>query len=119
MKKFVKVVAINVAGFLLSSGSVVAADMGSLTISSPQNSSIVTANTMLKLTYNVKLSPEGNHLHIYVDDQKPIVVRNVTGCPCTVDLPALSVGKHVIPIDEARADHSLTGIKSSIVITAK
>jgi hypothetical protein len=119
MKKIVKIVAINIAGFLLSSGSAVAADMGSLTISSPQNGSIVVANTMLKLTYNVKLGPEGNHLHIYVDDQKPIVVRNVAGCPCTVDLPALSVGKHVILIDEARADHSLTGVKSSIVITAK
>jgi hypothetical protein len=119
MKNIVQKLAVCAVGSFLIVSTVYAADMGSVSISSPKNGSTVMAGTMVKLIYNVKLGPEGNHLHVYVDDEKPIVVRNVTNCPCSIELPALTAGKHTIVIDQARADHSLTGVKTSIMITAK
>ena len=119
MKNIVQRLAVCAVGSFLLVSTVYAVDMGSVSISSPKNGSTVMAGTMLKLVYNVKLGPEGNHLHVYVDDEKPIVVRNVSNCPCSIELPGLSAGMHTIVIDQARADHSLTGVKTSIIITAK
>lgn len=119
MNKFIQVIAASVTGIFLFFGLAHAADMGSVSITSPKNGSTVMAGSMVKLTYNVKLGPDGNHLHIYVDDQKPMIVREVTGCPCSVELPALSKGQHTIVVKEARADHSLTGLQASTMVTVK
>lgn len=119
MQKLSKLVFVVVAGYLGFAGAAYAADMGSITVMSPKDGSMITAGSPTKLMYNVKLSPEGNHLHVYVDDQKPIVDRDVTGCPCSVELPMLSAGKHMVVIKEARADHSLTGVMASTTVTVK
>ncbi|WP_353433023.1 hypothetical protein [Polynucleobacter sp. MWH-UH23A] len=118
MNKIIQKIMVATFGVALTSG-VYAADMGRITILSPKNDAIVNARSVVKLSYKVALGPEGNHLHVYVDDQKPIVDRNVSGCPCTVDLPALSPGMHVVVVKEARADHSLTGVEASTIVTAK
>ncbi len=119
MQNFTKFVFVMMVGFLGSAGVVYAADMGSITVVSPKDGAMIPAGSPAKLVYNVKLGPEGNHLHVYVDDQKPIIDRDVTGCPCSVELPALSAGKHMVVIKEARADHSLTGVMTSTAVTAK
>ena len=119
MQKFIKLMFVMLVSLLGSVGHVTAADMGSITVLAPKDGAMIPAGSPTKLTYNVKLSPDGNHLHVYVDDQKPIVDRDVSGCPCSVELPALTSGKHVVVIKEARADHSLTGLMSSTTVTAK
>lgn len=108
------------AGTVLSlSGITWAADSGSITILSPKAGSVLQSGVVSKLEYNLHLSPEGNHLHVYVDDGNPIIVRNVSGCPCSMTLPALSPGKHTIVIKEAKAGHSPTGVEGSVTVTAK
>jgi len=119
MQNFIKFVIVLMAGLLCSAGLVYAADMGSITVLTPKDGVMISAGSPTKLMYNVKLSPEGDHLHIYVDDQKPIVDRDVSGCPCSVELPALSSGKHVVVIKEARSDHSLTGVMSSTTLIVR
>ena len=119
LNKWLFTVMLGVGSLGAMGGLTYAADMGSLTILSPKDGSMVQAGMATKLTYNVKLSPEGNHLHVYVDDQKPIIDRDVTGCPCIVELPALMAGKHTIVVKEARADHSLTDLQASTIVTAK
>mgnify|MGYP000305338055 CR=1 FL=1 len=111
---------INLVLLLLGSFSSIAfAATGSITIISPKYRAVVKADKPSVVTYKVNLGTEGNHLHVYIDDQKPIVDRNVTGCPCSVELPGLSAGNHTVVIKEARADHSLTGVQSAIEVTAK
>ena len=119
MKKIAKVVASVIAVSALYMGVLHAAEMDPIQVMSPKDGSMIMAGTAVKLTYNIKLSPEGNHLHVYVDGQKPIVDRDVTNCPCTIDLPALSPGLHKIMIKEARADHSLTGVETLVMVTAQ
>ena len=99
-----------------------AADMmggGSLSIVSPTNGAMLDSGSGIKLTYNVKLSPNGNHLHIYVDDQSPIIDRNVSGCPCSLTLPDLSSGMHEVAVKEATVHHELTGLEAEVKFTVK
>ena len=107
-----------VLGMSLSS-MIWAADTGSLTIISPKTGAVLQSGSESKLEYNLHLSQNGSHLHVYVDDGNPIIVRNVSGCPCSMTLPALSPGKHTIVIKEATAGHSPTGVESSVTVTAK
>ena len=91
---------------------------GSITISSPKNDAVI-QGAGNKLEFNIHMSPNGNHVHIYVDDQAPIVYRDVSHCPCSIDLPKLSVGKHTIVVKEATSGHAMTGIQGTVTATVK
>ncbi len=108
-------------GFVLVAlaSPVLAADAGSISITSPANGAMVGSGSGNKLTFDVHLGPTGNHVHIYVDDQNPIVFRDASHCPCSIDLPDLSAGKHTIVIKEATVSHALTGVQASVTVTAK
>ena len=99
------------------SGAVLAA--GSVTIMSPKDGGELASGSGNKLEYNVELSPNGNHLHVYVDGGNPMIVRSVSGCPCSINLPDLSSGKHEIVIKEATASHAMTGVETSTAFTVK
>ena len=92
---------------------------GIITIISPKNNAVYDSGSGIKLTYNVHLSPSGNHLHIYVDGQSPIIDRDVSGCPCSMTLPDLAPGRHSIAVKEAMANHVLTGVQSMVMFTVK
>lgn len=95
-----------------------AADPGSISIISPKDGAVLGGGGN-KLEYNVHLSPKGNHLHIYIDNQDPIISKKVSNCPCSIGLPALAAGKHVIAVKEATAGHALTGLQSTVTVTVK
>lgn len=115
----------SLAVLMLGCGQLaVAADMGmgnggSVTILSPKDGAVLDGSSDVKLTYNVHLSPTGNHLHVYVDDQSPVIDRDVSGCPCSLDLGRLSPGPHEVDVKEATVHHVLTGIQSSVKFTVK
>lgn len=85
----------------------------------PANGAVLQSGSGNKLEFNVHLSPNGNHVHIYVDDQHPIVDRDISHCPCSIDLPELSSGKHTIAVKEATVSHALTGVEDSVTVTVK
>ncbi len=92
---------------------------GSITIISPKDGAVLSSGSGNKLEYNVQLSPDGNHLHVYIDNGDPIIDHSVSGCPCSIDLPDLSPGKHDIVIKEATSSHALTGVEAYASITVK
>jgi hypothetical protein len=102
----------------LASPALAADSAGSITISAPAKDAVLGAMGN-KVEFNVHLGPNGNHVHIYVDDQDPIVFRDVSHCPCSVALPKLSSGKHTIVIKEATSGHAMTGVQSSVTATVK
>lgn len=57
------------------------AGMGAIAILAPTSDAVLQSGAENKLEFNVKLSPRGNHLHIYIDNQDPIIERNVAHCP--------------------------------------
>ena len=118
MKKF-KSLFVGFALVALASPVFAADSAGSITITSPANGAVLQSGAGNKLVFNVHLSPEGNHVHIYVDDQHPIVDRDVSHCPCSIDLPNLSSGKHTIVVKEATSSHALTGVEGTVTTTVK
>jgi hypothetical protein len=98
---------------------VFAADAGSITISAPSNGAMLADGSGNKLDFDVHLGPTGNHVHIYVDDQNPIVYRDVGHCPCSINLPVLGSGKHTVVIKEATVSHALTGVQATTAFTVK
>jgi hypothetical protein len=122
MNKFYRLILSSaLAAFAMLPVSAVLADdsAGSITILSPKDGAELANGSANKLEYNVTLSPTGNHLHVYVDDQAPIVDRKVSNCPCSIDLPDLASGQHKIVIKEATASHALTGVEGSVTVTVK
>lgn len=107
---------------VIPTSSVLAAEAaanGSITITSPADGAVLQSATGNKVDFDVHLSPKGNHVHIYVDNQKPIVYQDVGRCPCSVDLPNLTPGKHTIAVKEATSSHALTGIQGIVTVTVK
>jgi hypothetical protein len=92
---------------------------GSIAITSPANGAMLDSGSGDKLMFNVTLSPNGNHVHIYVDDMSPIIDRDIHHCPCSIDLPKLSSGKHTVAVKEATVSHALTGVGDSVTFTVK
>jgi hypothetical protein len=93
--------------------------MGSIAIISPVNDAVLQSAAGNRLEFNVHLSPNGNHVHVYIDDQDPIVFRDVSRCPCSIVLPKLSSGKHTIVVKEATSGHAMTGVQGSVTATVK
>lgn len=89
---------------------------GSVTIESPKDGATVMANKGVPVTFKVHHTANGNHLHFYVDNGDPIIVRKWQG---SETLPGLSPGKHEICIKEATVDHVLTGLQKCITVDAK
>jgi len=108
-----------VFGLILALFTISAQAAGSITITSPTDNAMLDSGSGNKLVFKVALSPNGNHVHIYVDDMSPIVDRDINNCPCSIDLPKLSSGKHTIAIKEATAGHSLTGVEATATVTVK
>jgi len=117
----ISILALSLCGLAIVATPAMAADMmdGSVSVVSPANGAVLDSGKDIKLTYNVKLSPTGNHLHIYVDDMSPIIDRDVSGCPCSLTLPTLAPGKHTVAVREATVHHNLTGLETSVSFTVK
>ena len=92
---------------------------GSITITSPMSDTVLQSATENKLEFKIQLSPSGNHVHVYIDEQDPIVFRNVSHCPCSIALPKLASGKHTLVIKEATSSHAMTGLEGKVIITVK
>lgn len=92
---------------------------GKITIMSPEPDQMLQSGSGIKLQYKVQLSSSGDHLHVYVDNGNPIIVRKVSGCPCGIVLPDLSSGTHIVRVKEATSSHALTGNERDISFTVK
>jgi len=119
-------IALSLCGLAIAGGtSTMAGNMGhmdkdgTISVVTPANGALLDSGSGIRLTYKIQLSPSGNHLHVYVDDQPPIIDRNVSGCPCSLELPDLSSGMHLVTVKEARSNHSLTGVTTSVSFTVK
>jgi hypothetical protein len=93
-----------------------AAQEGSIQITSPKDGAEINGQARNEVVFDVNHTANGNHLHFYIDDGGPTIVREWKG---NFTLPSLSLGKHEICIKEATVDHVLTGLQKCISVTAK
>ena len=82
----------------------------------PANDAQFSAGTPIVLSYAVTLAPNGNHIHVYVDNHMVGLSHELQGNFAIGTLPS---GTHAICIKEATAAHVLIGVNRCIVVTVK
>lgn len=99
----------------LTTGQALAAD-GKITINSPANGATVSATAKVPVNYEAMLGAKGDHLHLYVDDKRIDVLRQLKG---STELNALVPGKHKICLSENTKWHMATGLETCVEVTAQ
>ena len=84
-----------------------------VTITAPADQSEINGNSVT-VTYEVNPSPSGDHIHIYVDDRKPDILRKLKG---SYEVTDLAPGEHTITVKEVNAGHTPTGHEAVLHIT--
>ena len=100
---------------VLFCGSALAAE-GKITISSPAHGALISADSKFALNYEATLGPKGDHLHLYVDDKRIDVLRQLKG---SYDIDALTPGKHKICLTENTKWHGSTGLESCVDVVSQ
>jgi hypothetical protein len=96
------------------SGAVLAQD-ASVTISSPVDGAKVGTSEPVSVAYEVVPGPNGNHVHLYVDDSEIAVLRQLKG---TTSAGALKAGPHSICIKVVDKGHTPIGVQKCVKVTA-
>lgn len=90
--------------------------LANIKILSPADHSELDAGESYPLGYEVTPGTEGDHFHVWVDDNRSKGIHDTKG---VYNLPKLSPGAHVITIKIVDKDHNLTGPEKSIQVMAK
>jgi hypothetical protein len=89
---------------------------GKITINSPARGALISADSKLAVNYEATLGPKGDHLHLYVDDKRIDVLRQLKG---SYDIDALPPGKHKICLTENTKWHMSTGLENCVDVVAQ
>jgi hypothetical protein len=100
---------------LACSGSAFAAE-GKITISAPANDATVGQNDDVEITYEAVLGPNGDHLHLYLDNKRIDVLHQLKG---KADVGLIPPGSHKICLAENTSSHVPTGVETCISINSK
>lgn len=92
------------------------AEGGKITINSPVNGAMVAANAKVSLNYEAMLGTSGDHLHLYLDDDRIDILRQLKG---SAEVDELKPGKHKICLTENTRWHMSTGLESCIEVIAQ
>jgi len=100
---------------MVGSGNVYA-KAGSITISTPADGATVASSDNVEITYEASFSPDGDHLHLYLDKKRLDVLRQPKG---KADVGMIPVGEHRICLVENTKGHVPTDSEACIDITSK
>ena len=104
-----------VSGSFLMAPACVAAE-GSVTIESPKDGAQLDAMKPTQLVYEVMPGPDGNHVHVYVDDKEVGILRQLKG---SYTLQTLSTGKHDICIKVVNKGHTPIGLQRCVSVNVE
>jgi hypothetical protein len=102
--------------FLLACSGSAFAEAGKITISAPANDSTVSQNDDVEITYEAILGPNGDHLHLYLDNKRIDVLHQLKG---KADVGMIPAGSHKICLAENTSSHVPTGVETCINVTSK
>jgi len=93
------------------------ANVTPVTISSPADGAKLMMTTKNEIKFDVAPTPNADHVHVYVDNKDPIIVRKLKG---SLALEKLSAGTHDICVKVADKNHTLlAGAEKCIKVTAQ
>ncbi|MFZ2162598.1 MAG: hypothetical protein WAW02_10305 [Sideroxyarcus sp.] len=89
---------------------------GKISLNTPAHGALISADTKLAVNYEAMLGPKGDHLHLYVDDKRIDVLRQLKG---SYDIGPLLPGKHKICLTENTKWHMSTGLESCVDVVSQ
>ena len=92
--------------FLSSYVSAALAADASVTISSPIDGAKISRKSKIEVSYEVISGPNGDHVHLYVDEKEAVVIRKLKS---TYTVEPLDPGKHAICIKIVNKGHTPIG----------
>ena len=104
-----------VGAALLACSPMSFAESGSVKITSPADGSKLDPMVQNKLVYEVVPGPDGDHVHIYVDNKEVAILRQLKG---SYALAALSPGPHDICVRVVNKSHTPIGVEQCVKVSA-
>lgn len=102
---------------LLACGAALADEpQGSIKILQPADGAVVSISAPVTIKWRAVWGPDGNHLHVYLDERRMDVVREPEGSD---DIRILLPGKHQICLAIETRWHFPTGVRQCVEVTAK
>lgn len=92
------------------------ADMGSITILSPANESIISKHDNVVLGYEAALGAYGNNIHLFIDGWHEGILRQLKG---KANLGKLNPGIHKICLTINTNEQAPTGVENCVIVTSK
>ena len=93
--------------------SPVLASDAEVTILSPNEGAKLRAQSTIEIKYKAVPGLKGDHIHIVVDDQDPVIIFELEG---GYTLEPLAVGKHGICVRLVTKDHVETGYQDCVMV---
>ena len=90
------------------------AENASVKITSPADGSKLDVMAQNKLVYEVMPGPQGDHVHLYVDNKEAAILRQLKG---SHELASLSPGRHDICIKVVNKGHTPIGEDQCVKVT--
>lgn len=86
---------------------------GKVTILAPEAGAVLTGTGAHQLQYNVAPGPNGEHIHVYVDDKEVGVLRTLKG---SYPLEGLASGARTICIKVVNKAHTPVGVDGCVKV---
>jgi hypothetical protein len=87
-----------------------------VTITAPADGAVLAADQPVEVAYKAKKGDKGDHLHLYLDEGRPAVLRSLSG---SHSLGTLSPGKHKIDLQIADKAHNHIGVGQVITVEVR
>lgn len=88
----------------------------SVMISAPADGATLAANQPVKVSYQAKPGPKGNHVHLYVNGERTAVLRQLAG---DYELGMLKPGKYTLSVEIVTKDHQHIGVGKEISVEVR
>lgn len=87
---------------------------GTVKITSPAEGSRLDAMAQNKVDYDVMPGPNGDHVHLYVDNKEAAILRQLNG---SYTLATLSPGQHDICVKVVNKGHTPIGLEQCVKVS--
>ena len=99
---------------LLAYAQIGLAQNASVKITSPADGTKLDAMAENKVVYEVVPGPQGDHVHLYVDNKEAAILRQLKGSHA---LATLSPGQHDICVKVVNKGHTPIGLEQCVKVT--
>jgi len=110
------VVPAMVAGSLMLSAVPAHSQDASVTITAPADGETLDIMEQNQIVYDVVPGPDGDHVHVYVDDEEVGILRQLTG---SYTFETLAEGNHTLCIKVVNKAHVPIGVEDCVDVTVE